>query len=218
MTLQNFPYSYLVWDFNGTILDDVAVCIRAANTLLSAHGLPTIDSPSAYRRLFGFPIVDYYRRLGFDFSVTPYDLLAREWVGYYLDFCPTATAYPGVEETAREIRAAGIPQIVLSATERSMLLRQLGEIGLDGDFDEVLGLDNIHAYSKEELGVNWRRNHPDGRVLMIGDTDHDAAVAAAMGADCILVSCGHQTREHLLTCPCLFVADDASAAWKRICK
>ena len=55
-------YSHIIWDFNGTILDDVSIGIEAINMLLLRRGLKTIDSVDEYRRIFGFPIKDYYRR------------------------------------------------------------------------------------------------------------------------------------------------------------
>ena len=58
--------------------------------------------------------------------------------------------------------------------------------------------------------------HPDAVPLMIGDTDHDAEVAAAMGVDCVLLSCGHQSREKLEKCRCLFVADSATETLERV--
>ena len=51
-------YTHVIWDFNGTILDDVEACIRSANLLLEAHGLPALPSREAYQRHFGFPLID----------------------------------------------------------------------------------------------------------------------------------------------------------------
>ena len=190
-------YTHLIWDFNGTLLDDVEVGIRSANRLLAAHGLPLIDSTEHYRALFGFPIIDYYRRLGFDFEKLPYDDLAVEWVAYYLEESRAAALYPDVVDSLERLRRAGIEQIVLSATELGMLTRQIEGLGIGAYFDEILGLGNIRAYSKEEIGRRWREAHPEASVLLIGDTDHDAAVAAAMGVDCALVCRGHQSRAKL---------------------
>jgi phosphoglycolate phosphatase len=68
-------------------------------------------------------------------------------------------------------------------------------------------LDNIHAKSKKEIGVAWKNANPNIRALMIGDTDHDAEVAEAMGIDCVLVTAGHQSRERLEKCKCIAVVD-----------
>ena len=81
-----------------------------------------------------------------------------------------------------------------------MLEKQVLGLGIRPYFDELLGLTDIHAHSKAEIGLYWKAQHPDAIPLLIGDTDHDAAVAAAMGIDCILVSAGHQNRETLQAC------------------
>ena len=78
-------YTHVIWDFNGTVYNDVDACIRSANRLLTAHGLTPFSTVTEYRERFGFPIIDYYRRMGFDFDVTPYDELAVEWVDYYME-------------------------------------------------------------------------------------------------------------------------------------
>lgn len=209
-------YTHLFWDFNGTLLDDLDACLQSANRLLSAHGLPILSSRAHYLSLFGFPIIDYYRRLGFDFEKTPYSELAVEWVNYYLENAADAPLCQGALEALEMARAHGLSQWILSATELSMLRGQAQKLEILPYFDGILGLDNIHAYSKEALGVAWRASHPDARVLMLGDTAHDAATAAAMGADCILLTTGHATREALAASPCLFVAENAKEALLRI--
>lgn len=203
-------YTHVIWDFNGTLLDDVDACIASANRLLAAYGLSPLSSPEAYRARFGFPIIDYYKSLGFDFDKTPYEVLAPEWVAYYMENVRTSGLYGDVPEVLADIKARGVPQMILSATEREMLRGQVASLGILPYFEDVLGMDNIHAYSKEQIAVEWAHAHPDAHALFVGDTDHDAAVAAAMGADCVLLTTGHQSRERLLSCRCLFVADSAS--------
>ena len=209
-------YTHIIWDFNGTLLDDVAICIDCANHLLTAHGLSTIPSVEAYREVFGFPIVEYYQRLGFDFDKLPYAELAVEWVSYYLSHREEMQTFPDIPEALSRVRQAGIRQLILSATEKEMLKGQVESLRILPYFDELLGLENIQAFSKEEIGKRWRAAHPDARVLMIGDTDHDAQVAAAMGVDCVLLTCGHQNRKTLETKPCLFVVDSATEALDRL--
>ena len=209
-------YTHLIWDFNGTILDDVQVGIDCANRLLEAHSLPRIASVEEYREKFGFPIIDYYRRMGFDFSVTPYDELAVEWVSYYLERKKDIPAFDDIADVLRKAKEKGLVQLILSATETGMLEGQVRDLGIRHCFDTLLGLDNIHAYSKQEIGCRWMAEHPEARPVMIGDTDHDAEVAAAMGVDCVLLACGHQSRKRLEQCRCLFVADSATEALERL--
>ena len=60
--------SLVLWDWNGTLLDDVALCVDALNRLLRIYHYPQQYSLAQYREIFGFPIEDYYIRAGFDFS------------------------------------------------------------------------------------------------------------------------------------------------------
>ena len=191
-------HTHLIWDFNGTVLDDVCLGMTCTNTMLEARGLPTLDSKATYRRVFGFPIDAYYRSLGFDFEKEDYDtVLAPEWVALYLAGEDTCPLREGVIDALHSVRACGVQQIMLSATNLPQLQAQLNRLGLAAEFEEVLGLDNIHARSKKALAVEWKARNPHARPLFVGDTLHDADVADAIGADCILLTGGHQDRERL---------------------
>lgn len=190
-------YTHILWDFNGTILDDVEAGIKSVNTLLRERSLKTVDSIEEYHSVFGFPIIEYYRKLGFDFEKESYEKIAPIWVEQYLINVKESKIYDGVTAAVGFFRGCGASQIILSATERDMLLEQLSELGIKDLFDGVLGLDNIHAASKVGIAKEWREEHPSASVLMIGDTVHDLEVANAIGADCALIAGGHQEIEVL---------------------
>ena len=193
-------HTHLIWDFNGTILDDVHLGIRCTNTMLAARSLPVIPSADAYREIFGFPIDDYYRRLGFDFEREDYDtVLAPEWVAMYLAGEGDCPMMDGVTETIAAVRELEVPQILLSATKIDMLTAQLKRLGIYEEFGEVIGLDNIHARSKKAQALDWKARNPEARPLFIGDTEHDADVAQAVGGDCVLFCGGHQSKKRLET-------------------
>ena len=197
-------YTHIIWDFNGTVLDDVQIGIESVNLMLSARGLKTLDSVDEYRHAFGFPIIDYYRSLGFDFEKEDYyTVLAPEWVNHYLARVPRTRAFEGVRETLEAAEQLGVVQVLLSASEVNQLTSQLCGLGLEGYFSEIVGLDNIHAGSKKDNALLWKERNPHAVPLFIGDTEHDAEVARAVDADCVLFSGGHQPRELLesLGCP-----------------
>ncbi len=188
---------YCIWDFNGTILDDVETGILAVNDLLGERGLKTLSGKEEYRAVFGFPIQDYYRRLGFDFEKEPYEVVAPLWVEKYMIYVADAKIFDDVRETLDRFRTMGIRQVILSATEIGMLKGQLDSLGIAEYFEEVMGLDNIHASSKTALAEDWRSRHPDARALFLGDTDHDVETAKVMEAECVLIARGHQSAEYL---------------------
>ena len=78
-----------------------------------------------------------------------------------------------------------------------MLEKQLKELGIAELFSEIIGADNVEGRGKADLAKLWRERNPKAVPLMVGDTDHDAETARAMGADIILLTCGHQSREKL---------------------
>lgn len=85
--------SLVLWDWNGTLLDDVALCVDALNRLLRIYHYPQQYSLAQYREIFGFPIEDYYIRAGFDFSKNSYKELADDYMQDYLaraGACPLA--------------------------------------------------------------------------------------------------------------------------------
>ena len=193
-------YTHLFWDFNGTIFADMIAGMDSTNQMLRERGMREIADIDEYREIFDFPIKEYYRSLGFDFEIEPYEVLAPLWVDIYNERSKTSSVVEGVLPTAEKVRKLGIHQIVFSATEREMLLRQMSEFGIGDLFDEVIGLDNIHAESKLHLAKKWREANPDAKILYVGDTVHDAENARILEADCLLFTGGHQSRGRLSKC------------------
>ncbi len=198
--MSKIKYTDVVWDFNGTILDDVEAGILSVNKMLAERGLPTIRDAEHYRTLFRFPIIEYYRSLGFDFEAEPYEVLAPIWVTLYLENVKRSPLREGFVDAYEAFKRKGLRQHVLSATELTMLRTQLEELCILDKFDSVYGLDNIHAHSKERLAKSFAEEHVGTEILFIGDTEHDHASASLMGADCALVCGGHQPKEKLLSC------------------
>jgi len=196
-------YSHVIWDWNGTLLDDLDWNIRCTNVLLRNRGLPVMDSREAYHRVFGFPIKSYYAKLGFDFRTDPYEELAVEWTALYYAADSTADLFPDAEETISAFASAGLHQSVLSASELSHLRDHLAQHGILSRFEEVLGISDIYAGSKIHLGREYLSRVKPSRAVLIGDTLHDRETADALGVDCILVARGHQSRSVLESAGCM---------------
>ena len=63
----------LVWDFNGTIVDDTELCLAIENEMLEARGMRSGYTVEEYRDMFCFPVKKYYRILGYDFKEESYE-------------------------------------------------------------------------------------------------------------------------------------------------
>lgn len=198
-SLTHPEISCVVWDWNGTLLDDVAAAVNALNSLLEPRGLApeTID---CYRERFGFPVEVYYKAAGFNLAGEDWEQLARDYHDAYL-------AQPGLRlfDDTRSVIAAfaarGVRQAVLSSCEQTILDRLLSETGLAPHFSHIYGADNLHGLSKAARGRTLLRDlgHDAATTLLVGDTLHDHEVATALNCRCVLVARGHQSRMRLLT-------------------
>jgi len=72
--IDNFT---IIWDWNGTLLDDVDICIDTINALLSKYKKKPISKES-YKSLFTFPVQNYYSKLGFDLSLESFKKIKEE--------------------------------------------------------------------------------------------------------------------------------------------
>ncbi len=189
----------VLWDWNGTLLDDIDFSVDCLNVLLKEHGYPQQYTLAEYRKIFGFPIESYYQRAGFDFLEHSFAELAKRYIEIFTTGSKTCDVIPGARQALELIQNAGIPQVILSASPTDILTQQVAERGLSPFFKELLGLDDIYAKSKTARGTDWIANCGicPSDVVMIGDTDHDAQVAKAMGVRCILSAAGHQTHKTL---------------------
>ena len=192
----------LIWDWNGTILDDAGVCRKIADIMLAERGIPTLPDMDSYRAVFGFPIKAYYEKMGYRFGPEdePYEHVADEFIVWYDKLYRTAVLRPGVVDFLDRRRAEGYRQVLLSATRYDQLVEQVAAFGDVGDrFEQKLGLTDHYAFSKAALAKAFIESEgiPRARALFIGDTDHDFEVSSAIGCPCVLLEGGHQSRERL---------------------
>ena len=73
---------HLFFDFNGTIIDDVDLCLELLNDILRNQNKPLVDK-KRYKEVFKFPIKQYYIDAGVDFEIESYESLAIDFVKKY---------------------------------------------------------------------------------------------------------------------------------------
>jgi len=194
-------YTHIIWDWNGTLFDDVEWCVKTINTMLARRGLPPLGSVEEYREIFCFPVAEYYKKLGFDFEKEPFEKLAVEYMDlYHTGKSGGCGLYGGAEAVLRALCEAGKSQIILSASETLNLSNQVDEFDIRGYFDEIIGISDIYAKSKIHAGIDYMARKAVSSAVLIGDTCHDYETARSLGADCLLIASGHQSRARLEAC------------------
>ncbi len=188
----------IIWDWNGTLLADVEHNVRTMNVLLESASLQPI-TVEHHREHFQFPVIEYYRKLGFDTSPDVFQTLCDDFSTRYYDGMRQCELVADVREVLESLSALGKTQCVLSASRQEDLVDALGHFGLSDIFQYVFGIEDNMATSKPERGrdmLTLSKISLDDTVL-IGDTDHDLEVGKALGIDVILVDHGHQSFERL---------------------
>lgn len=190
--------AHVIWDWNGTLLDDVALCVDVIQSVARRHGVPPLDH-ERYLQLFRFPVIEYYRDAGFDLERVSFADLTHEFMSAYLPRARTAPLFDGATELLQDLADLGIRSYVLSATKEPDLVEMLRHFRIDGHFTHIFGIGDRFASSKVARGHDLvaRIGAPLEEIVLIGDTDHDLEVGQALGIDVILVEGGHQHAERL---------------------
>lgn len=191
-------WTHIIWDWNGTLLNDTAAALNAVNQMLLRRHLPPLTK-SKYRDIFGFPVRDFYKKAGFTWTPEEWNAMAEE---FHTAFRKDSNIQ--LHPHAREVLCAlqtqnGIRQSILSACEITLLKQMVADQGIAHFFDQICGVSDLNGASKLHLGKTFIAQmslHPR-QILLIGDTLHDAEVARALGTDCVLISAGHQAESRL---------------------
>jgi len=194
-------YKHIIWDWNGTLLDDVDLCIEVMNSLLEKRKIPLLDKPR-YREVFDFPVRDYYSRIGFDFTKESFDQVGTEFINNYNDRQYECNLHKQVKTLLAVIHQKGISQSILSARKQEELEKGLKFYDIDQFIEHTWGLSDHYAHGKIENGKKLLKHlkvQPE-KCVLIGDTKHDFEVATELGTHCVLFTNGHHSKQILRRC------------------
>lgn len=198
----------IIWDWNGTLLNDIEICVDSINILLKQRNHKTL-SLEKYREIFTFPVKDYYTRAGFNFEKEPFDKVAIEFIDIYREKILNASLFSEVEQTLNFFKIKGFKQIIISAMEKDFLIQSVEQNKIETYFETIAGINNHYAVSKLELTQNIVINQKinPNKCILIGDTLHDFEVAENISCKCVLVAFGHQSLKKLSTANCRIVSN-----------
>lgn len=196
--IQLKDITLVIWDWNGTLLDDVAVCVDSINMLLNERQLTPLDK-TLYQQIFTFPVKDYYEKAGFNFEDEPFEIPAMQFMDLYRTNLTRAGLHQETLSVLKQLQSLGLKQAILSAMEQELLVDLLQRYQIADYFGQTFGIDNHFGTGKIERGkelIHSMKLNPD-ECLLIGDTLHDAEVAKSIGCRCLLFDGGHQSRIRL---------------------
>jgi phosphoglycolate phosphatase-like HAD superfamily hydrolase len=190
---------HLVWDWNGTLVDDHGAVVAAINDALARLRLRPIDS-EAFRTYFTRPVQRFYEQVA-GRPIEPGEWRAldeayHDSYGARVEGLQLATDARAALEAAE---AAGLSQSLLSMWRHRDLVPLVERLGIARFFVRVDGLRVAGGGSKTEhlvehltaLGVEAPA------AMLVGDTLDDLAAARAVGAGCVLYDGGSHHRDAL---------------------
>lgn len=192
---MNMNYKYILWDWNGTLLDDVGACLSSVNDMLDSRGLDRIDI-ERYREVIGVPIKKFYENV-FDLEKYDYGEIIKDFNDGYIRHLDEAHLSEGALELLEYFKKSGCRQIIVSSSNNDLLRKNTEKFGVSQYFDAILGSDDFFAGSKIERALTYIKENGEGKALAIGDLEHDYELAAEVGAESILLASGHDKRERL---------------------
>ena len=161
----------LIFDWSGTLCDDLTLTIECTNYVLAQYGLPALDEAS-FRAEFQLPYPDYY---AWKTPGVPIEELEAHYRHVLDNPQSKVTALPHAREFLEFCRARGIRCFILSSMDSKAFVEQAQELGLYGYFEGVhTGILNKEAHIHRLLQQHGLHAH---ETAFIGDMQHDMHAA-----------------------------------------
>ena len=197
--LFDMKYQHIVWDWNGTLVNDAELCVAIVNQILNDYGIMPVDR-AFYLDNFSFPVCEYYKSLGLPSCGPEYQKISQRFIEEYRKNHHVCKLQQSSIKMLGYIKECGISQSVLSAGNIADVLDFVKYYNLSDFFTTISGVYHTNATGKSEIA----RRHLNqikastSEILLIGDTLHDFEIATDLKVDCILYSKGHNSENRLL--------------------
>ncbi|MCK8676752.1 HAD family hydrolase [Streptomyces lichenis] len=192
--------THLVWDWNGTLFDDMAAVMSATNAAFAEMGLPPLTL-ERYRELYCVPVTAFYERLlGRLPSGEEWELMDAAFHRHYWPGADACALTAGAAELLAARRSSGLTQSLLSLAPHEQLIPVVRRHGIEEHFLRVDGRVGAALGGKAEHMVRHLaalEGMAPERIVVIGDAADDAVAAAHVGARAVLYTGGSHSRASL---------------------
>lgn len=192
-------YQHIVWDWNGTLVDDAGLCVVILNQILNDYGKMPVDR-AFYLDNFSFPVCEYYKSLGLPSCGPEYQEISQRFIEEYRKKHHICKLQKSSVKMLSYIKGCGISQSVLSAGNIADVLDFVEYHKLSDFFTIISGVYHTNATGKSDVAHKHLNQIQacTSEILLIGDTLHDFEIATDLKVDCVLYSKGHNSKNRLL--------------------
>ncbi|MFV2196078.1 HAD family hydrolase [Nocardiopsis sp. LOL_012] len=198
--LDRKDITHIVWDWNGTLLDDNHANLAAVNAVCAGFGRAPVEM-EYWRSVFRRPLVPCYEELlGRSLEADEWEGVERLYDSSYLEHLHTCALTDGVPDVLHDWSGHGGTQSLLSMAGHDHLVPLVAERGLSEHFTRI---DGRRFATERDSKAEHLVRHLDQQgidpagVVLIGDIDDDARAAHEAGANALLVATGLMARDRL---------------------
>jgi len=204
----DMKYEHIVWDWNGTLVNDAELCVSIVNQILNDYGILPVNG-AFYLDNFSFPVCEYYKSLGLPSCGPEYQKISQRFIEEYRKKHHNCKLQQSSIKMLGYIQGCGISQSVLSAGNIADVLDFVNYHKLSDFFSIISGVYHTHATGKSDIALKHLNQIQvsTSKILLIGDTLHDFDIATDLKVDCILYSKGHNSENRLLEVSNLVIND-----------
>ena len=204
----DMKYEHIVWDWNGTLVNDAELCVSIVNQILNDYGILPVNG-AFYLDNFSFPVCEYYKSLGLPSCGPEYQKISQRFIEEYRKNHHVCKLQQSSIKMLGYIQGCGISQSVLSAGNIADVLDFVNYHKLSDFFSIISGVYHTHATGKSDIALKHLNQIQvsTSKILLIGDTLHDFDIATDLKVDCILYSKGHNSENRLLEVSNLVIND-----------
>lgn len=169
----------VLFDWNGTVMNDVARAAAAANQALEKFGMELTEEE--FQLGFTLPLREWFSGLG-----VPDEHTVEAAAHWNRAMEVEAAARESARETLTALRARGAITGVVTAAAPGSVMADLRANGLDGLFDL------IHTDVEDKVECLRSLRHLGGAAVYVGDTAYDITSARAAGYTAVSIGGGYQ--------------------------
>lgn len=200
-------YDNIIWDWNGTLIDDVEASLDAVNDLLTRKNMSHINIEQYYEYV-DTPIIKFYEHL-FDVNTLDFDEVASDFDRDYDSHLKSDPIMENAKTVLKEFLRRGKNQVIISAAYKGKVEDLSEKYGVREYITDIVARDDYFAGDKVAIAKKFvtQSGFDPKKTIVIGDTLHDLQMAKAIGCDCVLTTKGHQGKKILAKTDALIIDD-----------
>ncbi|TAE74542.1 MAG: NUDIX domain-containing protein [Verrucomicrobia bacterium] len=178
-------FQNLIFDWSGTLVDDLPPVLEATNHVLELYGVEGFDR-EGFRRRFRLPYEEFYREM---LPEVPLDELEVHFRKAFSASDASVTILPHAREKLEWCRAQGIRCFVLTSMDRDAFHHQLHALELSEFFEATYA--GVLDKRERILGILEAHRLNPAESAFVGDMTHDIDTARHGGMTSIAVLTGY---------------------------